>query len=217
LFKRAVQFFLRPPSTQQLRVIPWFKANGDKTLRLNYDLNPRSLVLDLGGYEGQWASDIYAKYKCKIFIFEPYQPYAENIRRRFEKNPDITVFDVGLSSVSKEMTLGISDDSSSIFKKSKIVAPIRLESALSFFERYKIDSVDLMKVNIEGGEFDLLDHLLENKLTDKIKNIQVQFHDFVPNAYEWRKKIQERFSLTHCITYNYDFVWENWELKPKSF
>ena len=61
----------------QKRAIPWFKIQGDKTLRLNYNLNDASLVFDLGGYEGQWSSDIFSKYCCFInrkwndFCFHP--------------------------------------------------------------------------------------------------------------------------------------------------
>ena len=39
----------------------WIKHQGDKTHRLNYDLNEHSLVFDIGGYEGQWANDIFSK------------------------------------------------------------------------------------------------------------------------------------------------------------
>ena len=46
-------------SPQEKRVLPWIKDKGDKTFRLNYDLHEDSLVFDLCGYEGQWASDIF--------------------------------------------------------------------------------------------------------------------------------------------------------------
>ena len=58
-------------SPQEKRCIPWFQNNGDKTLRLNYPLTDKSIVLDLGGYEGQWASDIFSRYCCFIHVFEP--------------------------------------------------------------------------------------------------------------------------------------------------
>src|SRR5258708_7901812 len=78
---------------QSKRVKPWFKNNGDETLRLNYpELNEGSIVFDLGGYKGQWASDIYARYNCAVYIFEPYSIYANNIRDRFAKNNKIHLF-----------------------------------------------------------------------------------------------------------------------------
>ena len=46
------------------------------------------------------------------------------------------------------------------------------------------------------------------------KNIQVQFHDFIiQNAEERMINIQRKLELTHELTYQYVFVWENWKLK----
>ena len=46
-----------------------------------------------------------------------------------------------------------------------------------------------------------------------IANIQVQFHDFVLDAESRMKSIQADLRKTHELTYQYDFVWENWKLK----
>jgi hypothetical protein len=40
------------------------------------------MVFDVGGYEGQWSSDIFSKYVCHIHIFEPVPEYAEQIASR---------------------------------------------------------------------------------------------------------------------------------------
>ena len=40
----------------------WINDSGDQTLRLTYDLSPGSVVVDAGGYVGQWAEDIHKKY-----------------------------------------------------------------------------------------------------------------------------------------------------------
>ena len=70
-----------------------------------------------------------------------------------------------------------------------------------------------MKINIEGGEYDLLEHFLESGFIKNINNIQIQFHDFIPNAEERMKKIQYELEKTHSLTYQYPFVWENWQRK----
>ena len=214
-FKRVAELIQPAPvHPQQVRVIPWFRDNGDKTLRLNYDeLGESSLVFDLGGYEGQWASDLYAKYRSRIFVFEPYQLFANNIRARFKKNSDIQLFEIGLSAISGELSLTISDDASSLYKTNGKTSNVRMEKASDFFTTHEIDSVDLMKINIEGGEYDLLDHLISSNLITTIRNIQVQFHDFVPDGPIRMRAIQKELSKTHELTYQYEFVWENWRLK----
>jgi FkbM family methyltransferase len=203
-------------SPQEKRVVHWFNVNGDKTYRLNYNLNQNSLVLDLGGYEGQWTSDIFSIYCCNIMIFEPVTQYAENIRQRFQKNPQITIYEFGLSNETKYETLSIKQDGSSIYDKGGKLCQIYLIKAIDFFKNNNVNYVDLMKINIEGGEYDLLDHLLDTNLVESINNIQVQFHDFVPDAESRMKKIQSRLEITHYLTYQYPFVWENWALRKKN-
>src|SRR5919205_223063 len=137
------------PTPQEAMVALWFEHQGDKTLRVDYDLGEGSLVFDLGGYEGQWASDIFSRYCCTVHVFEPVEGYAEKIERRFAKNRKIVVHRHGLASEN-----------------------------------------EMMKINIEGGEYDLLEHLIDSGFVKNIKDIQVQFHDFVPDAEPRMSRIQ---------------------------
>lgn len=197
-------------SPEEKRVIPWFKVQGDKTLRLDYPLGENSLVLDLGGYEGQWASDIFSKYCCRIHIFEPVPTFADNIDKRFASNPKITIHKSGLGGESRDEQLSISADGSSMFAKGHDTVTIRIEKAGDFFRDNGIQFVDLMKINIEGGEYELLEHLIETGYIVNIRDIQVQFHEFVPGAEERMQAIQRQLEKTHHLTYQYPFVWENW-------
>jgi len=47
----------------------YYADDGETKLRYAYDLNPDSTVLDLGGYEGQWASNLFSRYLCNIYVF----------------------------------------------------------------------------------------------------------------------------------------------------
>ena len=200
-------------SSQFMRVVPWIKDKGDKTHRVDYDLNQDSIVFDLGGYEGQWASDIFCKYNCYIHIFEPVVTYSENIKKRFEKNNKVQVHSFGLASTNSSEKLSLSLDSSSIFGSGTNKIDIILVEAESFIHNSEIKFIDLMKINIEGAEYELLEYLIEEGIVSKINNIQVQFHDFVSDAESRMKSIQHNLRKTHYLTYHYEFVWENWKLK----
>ncbi len=213
-----ISIFLKKETTENLqakRVVPWFKIAGDKTLRLNYLLDSSSIVVDVGGYEGQWSSDIFAKYQCNIHIFEPVKSFFEKIKERFTKNDKIKVHNIGLSNKNTELPISLLNDSSSLFKEDTQNEYIKVVDASVFFKEQNIENIDLIKINIEGGEYDLLENLIKNGYISKIKNIQVQFHDFVPDAKERMIKIQEELGKTHHITYQYEFVWENWEINAK--
>jgi len=72
------------------------------------------------------------------------------------------------------------------------------------------DSIDLLKMNIEGGEFPLLERLLDAGLMPRIKRLQIQFHEFVPDAHARRAALVARMEETHQRQWNYDWVWECW-------
>ena len=198
---------------KQLRVRAYLEANGDKTLRVNYDLNKDSVVFDIGGYEGQWSDDIFSKYDCNIYIFEPVQDFAENIKKRFADNKKIQIYPFGLSDKNSNEKIYSNNFKSSLFKKEGNITEIKLVKFSDFFLQNNINFIDLMKINVEGGEYDLLEELIKTGLVKKVKNIQVQFHNFVPNAKDRMEKIQSKLEKTHKLTYQFKFVWENWTLK----
>ena len=102
-------------NTSKSPIQEWRNIKGDQTLRLDYDLNQNSLVLDVGGYEGQWSSDIYSRYRCKIIIFEPVAEFASAIKKRFNANDDITVCPFGLADKTENLEMTVADNSSSLF------------------------------------------------------------------------------------------------------
>ncbi len=198
---------------QVLRVKPWFELNGDKTLRLNYKLDKESFVIDLGGYEGEWSADIFCKYGSNIYVFEPNKDFYNNIVERFRNNEKIKVLNFGLASNDRIEKLYLNDNSSTLFSEGLNFSEIQLKNVVDFFNSEKIEIVDLIKINIEGGEFEFLENIIKSELVMKFDNIQVQFHDFVPNSDIRMSEIQKELSKTHYLTYQFEYVWENWKRK----
>lgn len=194
------------------RVVPWFAIDGDKTLRLDYDcLTHESVVFDVGGYQGQWTSDLFSKYCCNIYVFEPVPQFYANIVKRFEKNKKIKVYNAGLASKTETARITVADSASSTYLPGDNLQEIALKDIIEFIKDNDITHIDLLKINIEGGEYALLTHLIDTGYVRDIGNIQVQFHDFVDNAEEKRQAISTQLSKTHVLTYQFPFVWENWQ------
>ena len=198
---------LRP---EEKRIRAWYKGPRHKVLRFEYDLSAESCVFDLGGYEGQWASDIFGRYACAVHVFEPLPQYAEEIKARFARNEKIRLYPFGLAAANGQETIGVSADSSSLFQSGGEQVECRFVEAVDFLEGGGFTQIDLMKINIEGGEYELLEHLLERDWVRRIVNIQVQFHVIVPDAEARMARIQQRLGETHSLTYQFPFVWENW-------
>jgi len=192
----------------------WIQNNGDETLRLQYNLNKDSLVFDLGGFHGDFTEKIYALYQCNVYIFEPVKSHYTYLIKKFLNNSKVNVFPYGLSSRNEKVQISLSNDASSIYKqKEELSEEIELKSITEFFVHNEIDKIDLMKINIEGGEYDLLQELIQTNLITKISNIQIQFHDFMPTAKEKRESIRSALHKTHLLTYDYYFIWESWSKK----
>ena len=197
------------------QVKKWFKDKGDQTHRLNYTLDEHSVVFDLGGYKGDWTAQVLSLYGCTVYIFEPYEEYFDIIKNKFKKNEKVKAFRFGLSRNNCTASLAVADNSSSVFSEGTDRVSIDLVNSHDFFKDHNITRIDLMKVNIEGGEYDLLEGLIESGDVHLIDNIQVQFHNFVPNARNRMEQIQSNLKKSHELTYQYEFVWENWKLKEK--
>lgn len=191
----------------------WIKQNGDNTLRLDYPITETSIVFDLGGYKGDWAQKIYDKYNCNVFVFEPVKSYYENIKQRFCNDNKIKIFPFGIGIENKKTFINIAKDSSSIINTNLIgeVEEIHIKSIFDFLYDEKINNVDLIKINIEGAEFELLEDVTKCKKATMFSNIQVQFHQFVLDSHERREKIRTELSKTHKLTYDFEFIWENWQ------
>lgn len=201
------------PTEHDKIVSKWYRDGGDDKFRYDYDLCSESIVFDLGGYKGQWASDIYARYNCSVFIFEPVKSFADKIAERFKNNKNINVFSLALGKNSRQDLIALHENGSSIYKESETKENMEFEDVASFFIQHDITSVDLMKINIEGGEYELLDRLIETKLINKIKYLQIQFHNYAPNHEMLMNGLCEELMKTHNRTYSYKFVWDNWVLK----
>lgn len=197
-------------SPEECRVVPWFAISGDKNLRINYPLNTKSVIYDIGGYEGNWSAGIHKLYGCKIEIFEPAKEFVQRLRKRFDNIDQIDIHDFGLAGRTRKSKIYLDEASSSTLKKTASFESIKLVAADSVIPKSLI--IDLMKINIEGGEYELLNHLIDTGLVNKIKDIQVQFHIFVPSAHQKRIAMQKRLSKTHHLTYSYPWIWENWRL-----
>jgi hypothetical protein len=201
----------------------WSADRGDETLRLDYDIKPEDLVIDCGAYHGSWSRRIYDRYKCRILAFEPIREYF-NITQLALADTNAIIYNSGIGPKHTYCDISVNQDSSSLFvhsgrqDKVEIVSVENIFRAIcdqdSVYDQLRTASgrVRLMKINIEGAEYDLLDHMIDAGLTNHVDDIQVQFHQFVDDAVRRRDNIKSRLSETHHLTYDYEFVWENWRV-----
>lgn len=196
----------------------WYAARGDQTLRLDYDLNPDSVVYDIGGYEGNFAADIHCLFGCRVEVFEPIPDFFDLIEIRFRRNPQIGRHRYGLSNADSTalMTLERGASSAVIVDAVPATEPVSLRDIAGVLEELGHDHVDLMKINIEGGEYDLLDRVIAADLAHRVTHFQIQFHLHVPEAQARMDHITSALERTHVRRWHYPWVWESWTLLDRS-
>jgi FkbM family methyltransferase len=200
--------FTRDPRKRAL--IRWLLEQPRDEARYVYPLTEHSVVLDLGGYQGTWSREMVRRYDPYIHIFEPVPAFAERLARQFATNAKVRVHAVALGAADGDLVLALSDDASSAY----ITAPQSVRGVCREVEAYLkevgIDRVDLAKINIEGGEYPLLQRMIETGLITCWHDLQIQFHSFVPDAQQQYAALRAGLARTHKLTYDYPFLWENW-------
>jgi len=201
------------PSKKQKIAKRWRMEGGDFQKRYEYDLSRESLVFDIGGYLGDWTSEIYSRYRCNIMIFEPVEEFADAISNRFSNIKNIHVFQIGLGGYTRDEIIAVSENASSIFMGSKgmhHMQNIRVVDIAEWISERDIGEISLMKVNIEGAEYELIERIIESNIIVTVKDLQIQFHEINKKSRSRMRKIQKNLEVTHYPTYQYEFVWENW-------
>jgi len=187
----------------------------DENLRYVYPLSSDSLVVDIGGYVGDYADLMHQKYGCHMAIFEPMPDSYSVLSRRFQGHAKINTYQFGLGSSDREVSVDNAHDATSLLGEAKGLhsTKVRIRQFDMAMKEIGIDNIDLLKINIEGGEYELLPHIIESGWMSKIKHLQIQFHVFVLNSKKQRKTLKEKIHLTHDLKWDKPFVWESWDLR----
>jgi FkbM family methyltransferase len=181
-------------------------------LRFNYPFNENSIVIDLGAHHGWFSNEIYDRYKCYIHAFEPVEHNYKICEKELQGLEKVFLYKTGLSSKNDLCDFHVAGESSSIYIGTVLGEfGVRMTKIDDFLNEKNIKKVDLLKMNIEGSEYELMEYIIDLGIIEMFDNIQIQFHE---DAFEgWRERydrIVENLKKTHHYTYHYEFKFENW-------
>jgi FkbM family methyltransferase len=208
-------YILRKP--EALLALDFIKNDKKLDYRHKYTLEPGAIIFDCGGYKGEWTSKMLSFYQHlnpKFYVFEIAVPFIDFLEKRFITDKNVQVFGFGLGSEDQVIEFSVSDIATSIFAPSvdHVTESGEIRNVHTFLEEHSITHIDLLKMNIEGGEYDLLDSLIASGFVKKCKNIQIQFHNYGEWSVKRRDNIKAQLVATHKCTYDYEWTFENWEL-----
>ena len=96
-------------------------------------------------------------------MFEPVERYAAKIRNRFSSNSKVKVIQAGLGASEKDEYINITGLGSSVFDGGDgggVKEKISIISAVDYIQLKGYSVISLIKINIEGGEYELLQSIL---------------------------------------------------------
>lgn len=145
-------------------------------------LGPGSLIVDAGAHRGEFSQFLRERFGCRCLLVEANPDLAAKLNAG-ERDRIVAA---ALSDRDGEARFSFSDnpEAGSIAASGKdlddrtsTVKTISLESLLALGETHRLN---LLKLDIEGAEFDLIPNTPDEVLR-RIDQITIEFHDFLPS------------------------------------
>ena len=173
---------------------------------IDWPLTSDSVVVEVGGYTGRWALQIAERYAPRLYVFEPQRWAADVCRAVLGERAHIIQLALGtrdaVVTMAKWETDGCTLMSASASDPEALMVEIGGE-----FGRLGITHIDLLLMNIEGYEYTLIPHMLDQGILPD--RLIVQFHELDPAA---TARIAERLAAEgYRVAWDYGIVLTAWE------
>jgi len=161
------------------------------------NLTENDTIIDIGANVGMFSIYAKKKFNCKIISFEPVIQNFENFKKNivlngFSEN-DFYLNQVAITDKEgDEILIGTpkkNSGGSSKFEPGIFTNKCKTET----LDKYLINGCDYLKIDCEGGEYDIIPNIL-NKLKN-IKYIGIEYHSYnnSQNALSLHKQLYENF------------------------
>lgn len=150
--------------------------------------NTYNTVVDLGANIGVWTEYIrHVSNVGKVYMVEPNRMALELLRKCFVDENTVIV-DKAVSDTNGHLDFYINNDNSlisSLANYSDLNTSYKVETITfrKLMEDYEISHINLIKIDIETGEYALFDSLTSDDFS-KIDNIIMEFHAIAGRTYE---------------------------------
>lgn len=176
---------------------------------LDWPLTRKSVVVEVGGFKGRWALQIVEKFQPRLYVFEPQQWAALVCAEILGKYTTTLAYGLGVRDEQVSMG-GWETDGCSVLKQGDGWGELREIGAA--FKALRIKHVDLMLMNIEGYEYQLIPHMLAQKIYPA--RLMVQFHKFADPDGTQLQAVQEALAQHgYKLAWSYGLVLMAWERK----
>jgi FkbM family methyltransferase len=193
----------------------WICTAIDPHYNYRADLDAESVIVDVGAFRGHVAMELFELYGAHIHSFEPADVFYDDMVRRFDGNERLHAYKFGLGAEDATMSLTVDGQASSFetdatYRNDLETTTVEIRDAATVLDELGFDRIDFMKINIEGGEFALLDRLHESGWLARTRFVLVQFHEWYDRAEVRRWKSRRQLKTHHDEVWSCPWIYELW-------
>ncbi len=169
-------------------------------------------VVDIGSYRGDFLSKRVELEPKKMFYgYEPIHEFLAEAAKHFEGLQNIFLYNYGLAASDKVTQFQLSGDASGLSENRQNTVTVTLKDIAN--EMVFSNPTSLVICNIEGGEYELINRLIETNLIKNIEVLLLQFHNISESSRRDMVNIRGLLARTHYSEFKYDFIWDAWVRK----
>jgi FkbM family methyltransferase len=173
-----------------------------------------SIVYSFGiGKDVSFDTQLIRLYNCKILAFDP-TPNSIEWCKKQKLHPNFSFYEFGLARQTMDSKFFLPKKtnhvSGSLVVHDKLSVHnqvnVKMKSFSDIVKEFNHKTIDIVKLDIEGSEYDVVDSILASKII--IKQIVLEVHErFFNNGKEKTesllKKLRKKGYLLHSISYSY--------------
>lgn len=145
-------------------------------------ISKSSVVYSIGiGTDVSFDKELINRFNCKVYAYDPTPKSIKWVDKNF-KNKNFIFFPIGLSEVKgiKDFYLPKNNShvSGSFIKIDSVdrneIVKLKFDTLLNQLSKNNHYKIDVLKMDIEGAEYEVINHIYNNKIN--IKQVCVEFH-----------------------------------------
>lgn len=199
-------------NNNEFRTILYKEIFYDNCYQLFFDVEPGDVVVDIGASIGPFSAKILQNKPSKLFCFEPHPDIFMTLRSNLEPavvkyDTELICINAGISSRDGTDTFdGVYDHTNKTMNWTKNITTNNSITLKTFVQQYKLDRIDFLKIDCEGGEYDVFTEENLPWIKQNVRKISGEIHFHYPHYKEKFKHFRDTF-LPH---FNYRILAMNY-------
>ncbi len=168
------------------------KVGGATSWAINTEILPHNATIVSGGVGNDvtFERELADHYGCTVYIFDPSPTGMETMARPENQHERIFYFPLGLAAIPGTLVFTLPDDpeegSYTVARDNATVRSTRFSctTVSAFFNERQLGRIDVLKLDIEGFEYGVIDDVLSERLP--ISQLCIEYHHFMKGISVWQ-------------------------------